>query len=131
MASKRGTSAWPFERKFRLWRAEQDVSLSAFARQVGVPLTTLHGWTRSGVRVSADGMARIAAATGLPADYWTNDAVPYPPPAEYLNLSGEIEKALMGLGVPQLQQVLEMLRSPADLDQTLALRRVARKQPPA
>lgn len=131
MAPKRGSPAWPFERKFRLWRAEHQVSLSAFAKQIGVPLATLHGWARSGVRLPADGLAKIAAATSLPAEYWTNPALPFPPPADYANMAAEVDKALRGLDVEQLRQVLEMLRNHEDLDQTLALRNVARKPRPS
>lgn len=130
MATKR-SAAWPFDRKFRQWRADHKVSIDAFRKRVGIPYATFHGWVEGGVRVPATGMALIAAATGLPAEYWTNEAVPYPPPAEYLDLSAEVEKAVKGLDVQQLQQVLDMLRSPADLGQTLELRRVARKPSPS
>lgn len=129
MPYKRSSQPWPFERKFRAWRAEARVSISAFAKRVGVPYATFHGWAEGGVRIPSDAMSRIAAATGLPAEFWTNESVPFPPPADYLDLAGEVEKAVKGLSVEQLQQVLEMLRSPDDLSQTLDLRRVARKRP--
>ena len=124
-------SAWPFDRKFRLWRGDARKSLSAMARETGIPYATLHGWAQGGVRATADGMAKIAAVTGLPAKYWTDPKIPYPPPADYFNVAEEVEREVRGLSPDRLQRVLDLLRTPGELDRALDLIRVARRPPPS
>jgi hypothetical protein len=70
-------------------------------------------------------MARIAALTGLPSEYWTNEAIPYPPPAEYLDVMGQVEDAIKALPREVLVELLPVLLSPAETRRVLAIRRAA------
>lgn len=128
--AKKQSTAWTFERKFRLWRGDAKRSLSAVARETGIPYATLHGWTSGGVRVTADGMDKIAAVTGLPAKYWMDPKVPYPPPADYMDVALEVMAEVRGLTPDKLRRVLDVLRTPGELDRALDLIRVARRPPP-
>lgn len=122
--------AWPFDLKFRLWRAETGKSISACSRETGVPYATLHGWTAGGVRPTAEGMERLATLTGLPASYWLDPAAPYPPPVDYFEVAGEVDAAIRGLTPEKLQRVLRLFRVPGDLDRALDLLDVAKRAPP-
>lgn len=128
MSPKR--KAWPFDLKFRLWRAETRKSLSACARGTGIPYATLHGWTDEGVRPTADGMDKIATFTGLPASYWMDPAAPYPPPEDYFDVAAEVSAEMKSLTPEKMQRVLEMLRSPGELDRAIDFLRIARRPPP-
>src|SRR5262245_2539345 len=110
---------WPFDLKLRLWRAEAKKSLSAVSRGTGIAYATLHGWAEEGVRAPADGLDKIARFTGLPASYWMDTAVPYPPPTDYFDVAAEVNAEIRGLTADRMQRVLEMLRSPGELDRAL------------
>lgn len=120
---------WPFGRKLALWLKDHGTSLNAFARRHGIAQQTLHGWVKLGRRVPAEAVERVAAATRLPAAYWMNGALPYPPALEYANLAEAVLAALKALPLDQLIEVHEMLGDPEDLRRTLALRRAAREHP--
>jgi len=79
--------------------------------------------------VPADGLAVIARASGIPADYWTNDALPWPPALEYTGLVEQIVRDLGAWPLEALREFAEIARNAADRDQTLALRRAARQHP--
>lgn len=119
-------AAWTFGRKLSLWLADRNQSLNAFAKSLGVPQSTMHGWVRQGIKVSPEGLRKIAAATGLSAGYWLSEATPYPPPAEVLDVEAEVQQAIQALTPDQLIAILEMLQDPDDLRRTLALRKAAR-----
>lgn len=120
------SSSWPFGRKFSLWLEDHGLSLSAFAARNGFKQQTLQRWTKQGVRLPAAALPRIAAATHLPAAYWLDDAIPYPPPVEYANLADQVTDALKACPLDDLREILAMLRDPDDRRRTLALRRAAR-----
>lgn len=126
MVPRHKPGAWPFGRKFTLWLSDHGISLTTFARRQEIAQQTLHGWVKQGRRVPSQAIARIAAATRLPADYWVDETLPYPPPLEYANLADDVLAALRGLPLDQVTEVLAMLRDPVDLRRTLAIRRAAR-----
>lgn len=117
---------WPFGRKFDAYLTDKGVKLNTFAEREGIPQSTLQGWVKEGVRVPDGGLAKIASATGLPADYWIREDVPYPPPLDYEGLVDEAVQALRTLNPAQVRAIIEMARDRADLERTLALRKTAR-----
>lgn len=128
-ARKKDPEAWPFPRKFPMWLADHSESMAAFARRSGVPQPSLHAYTKQGRKMPADVVGRIAIATKLPADYWLNDRIPYPPPADYANAAEDIARVVRTLPLDLLQEALPILRDENELRRTLALRRLAATWP--
>ena len=121
MGARSRSASWPFDRKFKQWLTDNDLSISRAAKKLDVPYATLHGWVKSGVRVSAAGMGKIAALTGLPSEYWTNKAVPYPPPADYLDATHDLEAAMSTMSVDELRAWIRILSDPVNRSRALAL----------
>lgn len=126
-----GAPQWPFTRKFSLWLQDNDSTLRHFAVTHGFTPSTLHRYVREGTKLPAKALTRIVHATGLPAGYWMDDALPYPPPLEYSGLAAKVTDALQEVSLDELQEILALLRDPADRKRTLALRRAARGTPRA
>lgn len=126
MAAAKTPKSWPFSRKFALYLTDQKTTLNAWSKRHGIPQRTLHGWVHDGVAIPAIGIIRIARATRLPAEYWLDETLQYPPPYEYENLAGDLERALSTVPTAELREILAMLRDPEDRKRTLAIRRAAR-----
>ncbi len=118
--------SWPLERKFALWLADQGTSLRAFARRHGFAEQTLRGWMKLGVRLPAEGLARIAKAACLPEAYWLNETLPSPPPLDYLNSRERAAGVLTTLSADDVAWVIEIASDPAKLRQARALWNAAR-----
>lgn len=127
MATPRKASArWTFGRKFSLWLEDSGQSLTQFADREGIPQSSLQAYTKQARKIPPARLRTIAKATRLPADYWLDEEIPYPPPVDYLNLAEEVVAALKSVPAVALQEILAMLRDPEDLRRTLAIRRAAR-----
>lgn len=113
-------------RKFSLWLADHDLTLHAFAKRHGFAQQTLHGWMKLGVRLPAEGLGRIARATGLPEAYWLDESIPYPPPLDYINSRERAAAVLSTLDSDNLAWLLEICADPGKLRQARALWRAAR-----
>ena len=120
----RGT--WPLDRKFALWLADHRLSLHAFAKRHGFAHQTVHGWMKMGVRLPAEGLARIARATCLPEQYWLDENLPYPPPVDYLNSRDRAAALLATLGAEDLAWLIEVCADQRKLRQARALWNAAR-----
>lgn len=130
MAKRRpGGSGCPFGEKFAQYVARERSSLRAFALRHGLPQRSLHGWVREGRKVPDHALAIIARATGIPADYWVNDTLPWPPAPQYGNLVEEIVSTLQAVPMDQLREIAAMVRDSEDRERTLALRRAAASRP--
>lgn len=122
MPARRTTHGiWPLQRKFALWLTDQSLTLHAFARRHGFAQQTLHGWMKLGVRLPAEGLARIARATGLPEAYWLDESLPYPPPLDYLNSRERAAAVLTTLSAEDVAWVIEVASDPAKLRKARAL----------
>lgn len=132
MAKRRhGASGCSFGEKFSQWLAREGTNIKAFAERNGLKQRTLHGWVKEGVRVPAAGLATIVKATGIPADYWTNEALPWPPATDYYaELLPRLISAAKALPAERLREIVEMSESESDVEMTLALRRAARRGRP-
>lgn len=122
---KSGTAGCPFGEKFSQYLAREHLSLRRFAAIAGLPQRTLHGWVREGRRVPDKALAVIARYSGIPMDYWVNDALPWPPAPQYANLVEQIMGSLQATPMDQLREIAAMVSSAADRERTLALRRAA------
>ena len=109
---KRSAGEWTFARKFRLWLADNGTNLNAFAKKHGFAQSTMHGWIGEDRKVPASALARVAEITRLDMDYWTNAAVPYPPPAEYGNLADSIRDVWNSLSPAEQVRWADRLRDP-------------------
>ena len=89
--------------------------MNLFAQQ------TLRGWMKLGVRLPADGLARIARATCLPEAYWLDEALPYPPPLDYTNSRERAAALLTTLSSDDLAWVIEICGDAKKLRQARAL----------
>lgn len=108
-------------RKFALWLADRRLPLAAFAQREGFAQQTLHGWMRCSVRIPAVALAKIARATSLPEAYWLDDALPYPPPLDYLDSRERAAALLATLGTDDLAWVIEVTSDAAKLRRARAL----------
>lgn len=124
---KKFSSAWSFGRKFSLWLTDNDITLNAFAGRHGFTQSSLQRWVKVGTRLPADALQSIAEATRLPADYWLDETIPYPPPADYANLADRLDAALKKVPVSELTEILAILENADDRRRTLELRRIARR----
>jgi hypothetical protein len=113
-------------RKFALWLTDRGDSLRAFAQQHDFAEQSLRGWMKRGVRMPADALARIARATCLPEAYWLDEALPYPPPIDYVNSRERAAALLATLTSDDLAWVIEILGDPQKLRQARALWRAAK-----
>lgn len=125
VASKRKRAQWTFGAKLKRWLVDAGTNVNAFAERLGIPQSSLQRYV-NGTKIPPDRLRSIALATRIPADYWLNDDLPYPPPVEYLNLEEEALAAMKSLTTEQLAELLDVLRDPEDLRRTLAMRRAAR-----
>lgn len=124
----RVAAQWTFGRKFERWLLDQGISLTAWAKRHGFPQSTLQAWvSKPNRKVPARAMARIAAITGLPVSYWTDDKAKYPPPAEYLDYLAQVIEATKALSHETLVELLPVLLSPEETQRLLAIRRAARQ----
>jgi hypothetical protein len=78
-----------------------------------------------GVRLPAEGLARIARATCLPEAYWLDESIPYPPPLDYLNSRERASALLTTLSGEDLAWVIEICADPPKLRRARALWRAA------
>lgn len=116
-----------FGRKLDKWCTDHDETLPDFAERARVPYKSLHAYCTTTRAMPAPRMSLIAKATGLPADFWTNDALDWPPPAAYGERAVEdAQKRLAALPMDLLNELLDVLNDPDDVKRTLALRRTAR-----
>ena len=74
--------------------------------------STLHAWVRGVTKPSAAGMDKIARITGLPAEYWLDPAVPYPPPLDYMGAVENLEAAIRKMGVDEMRAWVHILSHP-------------------
>ncbi len=109
-----------------MWLADQGLSLRAFARRHAFAEQTLRGWMKLGVRLPAEGLARIARATCLPEAYWLDETLPYPPPLDYMNSRERAAALLTTLAADDLGWVIEICQDPRKLRQARALWNAAR-----
>jgi transcriptional regulator with XRE-family HTH domain len=110
-----------FGEKFRQWMAKAGTNTAAFAAANGLNQRTLHGWVREGRRPSPHGLAVIAAATGIPADYWIDDSQPWPPASEYLKASGRtIADISRNATLDEIELLLDLCALPRGLARTKA-----------
>ena len=129
MAKRRpGEVPCPFGEKFSQWLAREGSNVNRFALKNGIKQRTLQGWVKEGVRVSDEGLAAIAKGTGIPADYWINENLPWPPAPQYGSILEGLYERLQSKSLKQLLELYEMVTDEADFEQTLALRRAARKR---
>ena len=75
----------------------------------------------SGTVPGAKNLDQIARKTGLPAEFWLDESVPYPPPADYLNTVQDLENLLRGMTVEELSKWVKILSDPEARARTLAL----------
>jgi hypothetical protein len=129
MAKRRhGGSGCSFGDKFAQYLARERTNVTAFAKRAGLKQRTLHGWVKEGVRVPADGLAIIARETGIPAEYWANDSLPWPPATEYAeDIIPALLANLKSLPLETIREFAEIAKDRADVEMTLALRRAARR----
>ena len=76
---------------------------------------------KRGVRMPADALARIARATCLPAEFWLDDAIPYPPPLDYPNSRERAAALLTTLSADDLGWVIEITGDQGKLRKARAL----------
>jgi len=69
-----------FQRK--LFMSIGNDSVNAFAKKIKVSQQRLDKWIKSKAMPNASGLLILAAATGLKADYWTDDTIPPRPPID-------------------------------------------------
>lgn len=105
-----------------MWLVDHGVSLNAFAKQAGIPQSSLHGYVKQGARIPVDAMAAIAEHTGLTIEYWIGDK-PYPPPAD--ELAASLEDALAGLDDDDLDDLLRIIADPGERERLLRIYRAA------
>ena len=104
-----------------MWVADQGTSLRAFASRNEFAPQTLRGWMKLGVRLPAEGLVRIARATGLPEAYWLDETLPYPPPIDYVNSRDRAAALLTTLSADDLAWVIEICGDVRRLRQARAL----------
>lgn len=130
MAKRRpGETPCPFGEKFSQYLAREGSNVNKFARKHGLKQRTLQGWVKEGVRVPDAGLKVIARATGIPAGYWINENLPWPPAPQYGTLLVDLYERLQEKPMSRLLELYEMVGDDADFEQTLALRRAARQRP--
>lgn len=123
MAARRPRKAkprWDLGQKLRLYMADKGLNQARFAKHVGVSATTLNAWladTTPGARK----LEQIAKATGLPGEYWLDEDVPYPPPADYMNTVEDLEDLLRTMTIEELAEWVAILSDPSARQRTLAL----------
>lgn len=83
---------------------------------------------KRGVRMPADALARIARATCLPAEFWLDDAIPYPPPLDYLNSRDRATALLTTLSSDDLGWVIEITGEQGKLRRARALWAAAKEE---
>lgn len=114
-----------------MWLVENGEKMPAFAKRAGIPYNSLHAYVTTSRRITAERLSRVAVATGLPSDYWMDDALPYPPPAEYgPEAIEQARRRLATLPMDLLNEFLEILNDPDDARRTANMRRVSRGLPP-
>ena len=118
--SKKKPKTWDLAQKLRLVMANEGMNQRSFAEHIGVSPTTLSSWL-SGTLPGAKNLDQIAKKTGLPAEYWLDEKVPYPPPADYLNTVDDLEGLLRGMTVEELTKWIRILSDPEARARTLAL----------
>ena len=125
MVKKRRARRWTLGEKLNAWRLEQGLSWAAVARRAGVKKSTLSNWVSAGVSPSADRFMPVAKLTGYPVEYWFDEALRWPPPADYLDASLDLEAAMSTMGVDELREWLRILSSPESRQRALALWRAS------
>lgn len=117
---------YPLGKKVDQWKVEHDLEVADFVALMGFNYGTFYGWAYRGRPIPAWAVKQIAKKTGLTMEYWTNDSVPYPPPAKWLEAQERIWEQMGNLTDAELEDLEAMMSSPEDLRRTLALRRAAR-----
>lgn len=113
--------AWTFGIKFEHWLTDEGLSLNAFAKRTEIPQSTLHNWVRGTTRPTAVGLDTVSRATGLPAEYWMDPSIPYPPPMDYLGTAEDIEAAIRTMGVEEMSAWIRILSNPESRRRALLL----------
>lgn len=122
-------SDWPFARKFPLWLTDHRLTVNSFAKRfaaLGFKQRTLNAWTSEGVQIPAAGLAAIAKATGLPAQYWLDDEAPYPPTIDVEGLVQQVLDAMRSMSPAKAREVARLVSDPSEMDRVLAARRAIR-----
>ena len=117
---------WPFGKKLEMWLAEHGESMPSFAKRAGIPYGSLHAYATADRKIPSTRLQRIAVASRLPADYWLNDDLPYPPPSEYgPDIVERVRERLAAFPADLLNELLDALADENELRSMLALRRAA------
>lgn len=120
---------YPFPVKVKAWIAVHAGGLAAFATLTGLPYGTLNGWVKRGRRVPAWAIQQVADKTGLSSEYWTDDALPYPPPKKRQRTEDEREllRVVKRLNEEQRRELLRCASDPDRLERFLLAWRLAQE----
>ena len=105
------------------------MTVNSFAKRfasLGLKQRTLNSWTSEGVRIPDAGLAAIAKATGLPAQYWIDETAPYPPTLDVEGLVQQVLDAIRSMSPAKAREVARLVSDPSEMDRVLAARRAIR-----
>jgi hypothetical protein len=113
---KRTRPRWDFGRKVALLLADrkaagvEPTNAAALALRVGCDPGTVYGWIQEGSRPRTDKGRLVAELLGVPLEWLTNDAEPYPPKNSAASLA-----AALSLLPESEREILQMiLRDPVE-----------------